>query len=232
MAPASTSQLGNANTLYGLASSVTGIGGPARWAQGSRRAGRAGHRGRRRQRDVRRQRAGAQPAALPLPGWVVAGEAGLGGRCCVTWPTAGPTSGPGPGWGSSRSSSPSSTWSPGRRDGARTGRGSRVPRRSGGVGDDHGRAGRGRDRRRAGAARPQAEAPDGGRDDRHVLLRAAGYPDGPARIRAAGGVCRLACGAGAAVSNSMYTTSLQQQIPADRLAWVSCSRWSPRSASA
>ena len=76
-------------------------------------------------------------------------------------------------------------------DAARAGHGPGLPGRRRGVGRDHGGAGRGRDHGRAAVPRPPPPAADSGRDHRHVLLRAAGRPDGPARHRRVGGRRRV-----------------------------------------
>jgi hypothetical protein len=76
-------------------------------------------------------------------------------------------------------------------DAPRAGRRPLLPGRRRRLGRDHGGAGGGRDRGRPALAGPPAPPPHGDRDHRHVLLRAARHPDGPARDRTLGGRGRV-----------------------------------------
>ena len=76
-------------------------------------------------------------------------------------------------------------------DAARAGSGPRLSRRRRGLGRDHGGPGRRRDRGRSGLPGSAPPAAHGDRRHRHVRLRAARHPDGPARRGPMGGAGRL-----------------------------------------
>ena len=76
-------------------------------------------------------------------------------------------------------------------DAARAGRGPHLSRGRRGLGRDHGGPGRRRDRGRSGLPGSPPPAAHGGRRHRHLRLRAARHPDGPARRGPLGGTGRL-----------------------------------------
>ena len=153
--------------------------------------GRGGGRG-----DVRRQRAGSQPAPVARRRVRTSGNARKGTAGSLDAPRR-----PGRGLGGlpdpdlvvggHRAVRLSQLDHLGPLDAARAGRGPRLPGRRGGLGRDHGGPGRRRGRGRAGLPGPAAQAADGHRRHRDVRLRAARHPDGPARRGSLGGTGRL-----------------------------------------
>ena len=155
------------------------------------RAGRGGGRGR---GVVRRQRAGAQPALPARPRARPSTRNGTGGPLDPAGRDGGGLGGlqvPDLGAGRYRTVCLLQLDHLGALDAARAGHGPGLPRRGRGLGCDHGGPGRWRDHGRAAVPGPAAAAAHGDRHGGHVLLRAARYPDGPARRGPLGGCGRL-----------------------------------------
>ncbi len=212
-------QLGNANALYGLASSATRIAGPALGGVLVALAGSA---------VVVAADAASyavsvfalsllslpRPPGRPGPGGAPDPAAGHGrglGRVPV----------PDLAVGDDRSVRLLQPDHLGALDAARPGRGPRLPGRRGRVGGDHGGTGRGSDHGGAARARPPARRP--------MVVATIGtfcyaLPDLPMALHATAvwvAAAAFCCGAGSATSGIFAGTAMQQQVPPEMLARVS-----------
>jgi hypothetical protein len=171
------------------------LGDQDRWpsaGRGAGRRGRFGRGGRGGRGHVRRERAGPQPAPAAQRRARNSGNARYGTPSSLDAPRRrgrglGGLPDPDVVVGGHRAVRVPQPDHLGALDAARTGRGPRLSRRRRGLGRDHGGPGRRRDRGRSGLPGPAPSAAHGGRRYRHVRLRAARHPDGPARRGPLGG---------------------------------------------
>ena len=231
-------QLGNANALYGLATSATRIGGP----RAGRRADRPGRAGVVVAADAASYAVSVLALSLlRMPGGTAgadgrnpaAGNPWRGGPCGMTWPRAGPNSGPGPGCRYDRAVRLLQPDHLGALDAAWAGH--RAAYLGGAAVWGAIMAMQGAGAIVAGLACPSAAVPR-----RPIVVATIGtfcyaLPDVPMALHASAAwvaAAAFCCGAGSAVFSTFYGTALQQQVPPEMLARVSALSSSPPTASA